>query len=58
MEIYATEKEARAALREDILQDRAKKGLSQNLEDIVAQAYLVSEEYGDIWKEELLTPLE
>lgn len=56
MEIYATEKEARAALREDILQDRAKKGLSQNLEDIVAQAYLVSEEYGDIWKEELLTP--
>lgn len=58
MEIYATEKEARAALREGILQDRAKKGLSQNLEDIVAQAYLVSEEYGDIWKEELLTPLE
>ena len=58
MEIYATEKEARAALREDILQDRAKKGLSQNLEDIVAQAYLVSEEYGDIWKEELLTPLQ
>lgn len=58
MEIYKTEKEARAALREGILQDRAKRGLSQNLDDVVAQAYLVSKEYGDIWKEELLTPLE
>lgn len=48
----------RAELRADILKERAEKGLSQSLEDVVDQAYLVSKEYGDIWKEELLTPLE
>lgn len=51
------DREATLALREDIKNDRAAKGLSPDLNEVVRQAYLVSKEYGDIWKQYLIDPI-
>lgn len=50
-------REATLALREDIRRERAAKGLSPDLNEVVRQAYLVSKEYGDIWKKYLIDAL-
>lgn len=51
------DREATLALREDIMRDRVQKGLPADLNEVVRQAYLVSKEYGDIWRHYLIDPI-
>lgn len=51
------EKKAKLSLRQEMMQERLRKGLSEDLEEVAALAYSVSEEYGDIWKDLLLSPI-